>query len=160
MTSHKGNTATPGGPSAEGTLSFGRNLPASMESLVYYGSVTTNPLGEPMTYRQNPASLALPPSQQAAVVSLAKKVGLDPTEFRWAAQPSRYHLGRLVSVLEHTPTGASFRFEFIESAMGQNRVSVFAPEDHSPEARKAAASWEDQLDHVREWLTRLVHAKK
>ena len=133
----------------------------SMESLGDGDGVTTERRVDPMAYRQGPASLALPSSQQTEVVSLTEQVGLDfPTQFRWSAQPSRYHLGRLVSVLEHTPTGASFRFEFIESAMGQNRVSVFAPEDHSPEARKAAASWEDQLDHVREWLTRLVHAKK
>lgn len=94
------------------------------------------------------------------MVSLTEKVGLDSTEFRWSAQPSRYHLGRLVSVLVHIPTGASFRFEFIESASGQNRVSVFIPGDHSQDGRKSAASWEEQLRHVREWLMRLTDAKK
>jgi hypothetical protein len=94
------------------------------------------------------------------VISLTEEVGLDCTEFRWSAQPSRYHLGRLVSVLVHIPTDASFRFEFIESALGQNRVSVFMPGDHSPDGRKAAASWEEQLRHVREWLTCLTDAKR
>ena len=94
------------------------------------------------------------------MVSLPKEVGLDSTEFRWSVQPRRYHLGRLVSVLVHIPTGASFRFEFIESALGQNRVSVFILGDRPQDGRKAAASWEEQLRHVREWLTRLTDAKK
>ncbi len=113
-----------------------------------------------MAYRQNPASLALPSAQQTEVVSLTEKVGLDSTEFRWSAQPSRFHLGRLVSVFVHIPTGASFRFEFIASALGQNRVSVSMPGDYSHVARTAAASWEEQLRHVREWLTRLTDVKK
>jgi hypothetical protein len=131
-----------------------------MESLDHGDGVTTERRVDPMAYRQNPASLALPSSQQIKVVSLTEEVGLDPTEFRWSAQPSRYHLGRLVSVLVHIPTGASFRFEFIESALGQNRVSVFMPGDYSQAGRTAAASWEEQLRHVREWLTRLTDAKK
>ena len=132
----------------------------SMESLGDGDGVTTERRVDPMAYRQDPASLALPSSQQTEVVSLTEEVGLDfPTQFRWSAQPSRYHLGRLVSVLVHTPTGYSFRFEFIESARGQNRVSIFASGDYLQDARKAAASWKDQLGHVREWLTRIAHAK-
>ena len=72
-----------------------------------------------MPYRHGPTSLALSSSEETEVVSLTEKVGLDSTEFRWSAQPSRYYLGRLVSVLVHIPTGASFRFEFIESALAR-----------------------------------------
>lgn len=109
-----------------------------------------------------PASLALSPSQQAEVVQLIQAAGLDSAEFTWTVQPSHYHLIKLlVTTLVHTPTGASFRFDFIESALGQNRVSMFVPGDYySREGRKAAASWEQQLGHVREWLTRLADAQK
>jgi hypothetical protein len=52
-----------------------------------------------------------------------------------------------------------FRFEFLESALGQNRVSVFTSTSR-PNGRRAAASWKDQLRHSREWLTRLADAKE
>jgi hypothetical protein len=55
------------------------------------------------------------------------------------------------------PGSHSFRFEFLESVLGQNRVSVFTSESR-PNGRRAAVSWEDQLGHVREWLTRLNDA--
>jgi hypothetical protein len=131
-----------------------------MENLGHGDGETKQTRVDPMPYRHSPTSLALSFSQETEVASLTEEVGLDPTEFRWSAQPSRYHLGRLVSVLVHIPTGTSFRFEFIESALGQNRVSVFMPGDHSQDGRKGAASWEEQLRHVREWLTRLIDAKK
>ena len=114
-----------------------------------------------MAFRQNlPASLALSPEQQAKVASLMEAAGMDAGEFTWAVQPSRYYLiGPLVSALIHTPTGYSFRFEFLESALGQNRVSVFSSRG-AAEGRRAAASWEDQLGQVREWLARLVDAER
>ena len=65
--------------------------------------------------------------------------------------PIRYHLiGPLVSALVHTPTGASFRFEFLESALGQNRIAVFAYRQGGPDVASVTASWEDQLRQVRE----------
>lgn len=114
-----------------------------------------------MAYRQDlPASLALSPEHQAEVVALIEAAGLDASEFVWAVDPNSYHLvGPLVSALIHTPTGYSFRFEFLESALGQNRVSVFTSKSR-PDGRRAAASWEDQLGHVREWLTRLADVKE
>jgi hypothetical protein len=113
-----------------------------------------------MAYRrESPASLALSPEQQAEVIALIQTSGLDASEFVWAVQPNSYHLiGPLVSALVHTPTGYSFRFEFLESALGQNRVSVFTSMSR-PDERRAAASWEDQLGQVREWLTRLADAR-
>jgi hypothetical protein len=114
-----------------------------------------------MAYRQDsPASLALAPEQQAEVTALIEAAGLDSSEFVWAVQPNSYHLiGPLVSALVHTPTGYSFRFEFLESALGQNRVSVFTSLSR-PNGRRAAASWEDQLGHVREWLMRVADSEK
>ncbi len=110
-----------------------------------------------MADRQDaPTSLALAPEQRAEVATLVEAAGLDASEFVWAVQPNSYHLiGPLVSALVHTPTGYSFRFEFLESALGQNRVSVFTSKSR-PDGRRAAASWEDQLGHVREWLVRLA----
>jgi hypothetical protein len=114
-----------------------------------------------MAYRREvPASLALAPEQQAEVAALIETAGLDASEFVWAVQPNSYHLiGPLVSALIHTPTGYYFRFEFLESALGQNRVSVFTGKG-APDGRRAAASWEDQLGHVREWLRRLADVKE
>ena len=106
--------------------------------------------------RESPANLALSPEQQAEVAVLVEASGLDASEFMWAVQPNSYYLiGPLVSALIHTPTGYSFRFEFLESALGNNRVSVWT-NISVPDGRRAAASWEDQLGHVREWLTRLA----
>lgn len=106
-----------------------------------------------------PASLALSPLQQNEVDRLVKAAGLDASEFVWAVQPSRYHLiGPLVSALIHTPSGFFFRFEFLESALGQNRVSVFTSPKSRPEETKAAGSWEDQLGQVRGWLKLLTDA--
>jgi hypothetical protein len=77
--------------------------------------------------------------------------GLDAAEFVWAIQPSRYHfIGPLVSA-----SGASFRFEFLESVHGQNRISVFALRHGAPDTVRSAASWEAQLEQVREWLNQL-----
>ncbi len=114
-----------------------------------------------MAYRQDtPASLALTSEQQAEVAALIEAAGLDASEFTWAVQPNSYHpIGSLVSALVHTPTGYSFRFEFLESALGQNRVSVFTSKSR-PDGRRAAASWEDQPEHVRDWPTRLNDANK
>ncbi len=106
-----------------------------------------------------PESLALSPAQQAEVDRLVEDAGLDTTEFTWAIQPSHYHLiGPLVSALIHTPTGAAFRFDFLESALGMNRVSVFTPGEGGREERRAAGSWEDQLGQVRGWLKHLTDA--
>jgi hypothetical protein len=107
-----------------------------------------------------PASLTITPSQQAEVARSMEENGLDPTEFTWAVQPSRFHLiGPLVSALVHTPTGASFRFEFIDSAIGQNRVSVFVPRESAHEVTKTAASWEEQLAQVCVWLEQVARAR-
>ena len=109
-----------------------------MESLDHGTGATTEPQVDPMAYRQEtPASLALSPEQQAEVSALIQTSGPDASEFVWAVQPNSYHLiGPLVSALVHTPTGYSFRFEFLESALGQNRVSVFTsksrPTDEEP----------------------------
>lgn len=113
-----------------------------------------------MAYRREaPASLALSPEQQGEVNALIRAAGQDVNEFVWAVQPNTYHLiGPLVSALVHTPTGYSFRFEFLETALGRNRVSVFESKSRQNE-RKAAASWENQLGHVREWLMRLDEMK-
>ncbi len=117
--------------------------------------------GGPMAYRKElPASLALASEAQAEVTALIEPAGLDASEFMWVVHPSESCLlGILVSALIHTPTGYSFRFEFLESSLGQNRVSVFTSESR-PNGRRAAASWEDQLGHVREWLMCLADAKQ
>jgi len=114
-----------------------------------------------MAYRgEARASLALAPGQQAEIAALIVAAGLDASELVWAVQPNTYHLiGPLVPALIHTPTGYSFRFEFLESALGQNRVSVFTSMSR-PDERRAAASWVDQLGQVREWLTRLPDVKE
>ena len=89
-----------------------------------------------MAYRRDdPASLALAPEQQAEVAALIKAAGLDASEFTWAVQPNSHHLiGPLVSAPVHTPTGYSFRFEFLESALGRiasrsSRARAFQEED-------------------------------
>ncbi len=100
-----------------------------------------------MAYRQEtPASLALSPEQQAEVASLIEAAGMDASEFTWAVQPNSYHLvGLLVSGLGHTPTGYSFRFEFLESALGQNRVSFFTSKSR-PNGRRAPAALPPPLE--------------
>lgn len=77
-----------------------------------------------MAYRrESPSTLSLTPEQQSEVTALIPTAGLEPTEFT----VSEYCLlGTLVSALIHTPTGYVFRFEFLETALGQNRVSVFS----------------------------------
>ena len=114
-----------------------------------------------MAYRREPpTSLVLAPEQQAEVAAFIEATGQRASEFVWAVQPNSYHLiGPLVSALVHTPTGYSFRFEFLESTLGQNRVSVFTSRG-VPGGRRAAASWEDQLGQVREWLKRMADAKE
>ena len=108
-----------------------------------------------------PESLALPSFQEDEVIRLIQAAGLDSAEFTWALQPSRYHLiGPLVSALVHTPTGASFRFEFLESALGQNRIAVFAYRQDGPDVASVTASWEDQLRQVREWLNQLAKTRR
>jgi hypothetical protein len=110
-------------------------------------------------FKDASASLILPPAQEDEVIRLIEAAGLDATEFIWAVRPSRYRpIGLLVSALTHTPTGASFRFEFLESSLGMNRVSVVALHQSGSDATSAAASWEDQRRHVQEWLTRLADA--
>jgi hypothetical protein len=123
-----------------------------MEASAYADEDYCQTLGGPMAYQRDaPASLALPPEAQTEVNALVAGAELDASEFTWAVQRSEYCLlGTLVSALIHTPTGYSFRFEFLESSLGQNRVSVFTSESR-PNGRRAAASWEDQLGHVREW---------
>jgi hypothetical protein len=98
-------------------------------------------------------SLALPASQQADVIGILQGEGLDPADFTWAIQPSRFALiGPLVSALVHTPTGGFFRFEFRDPS-GQNRVSIFTPGEEGRETTKTAESWDSQLDHIRMWGT-------
>lgn len=78
---------------------------------------------------------------------------MNPRDFTWALQPSRYALiGPLVSALVHTRTGCFFRFEFSKEAPGSNRMSVFVPGKGAREVAKPAASWADQLEQVRGWL--------
>lgn len=103
-----------------------------------------------------PTSLALSADQQAEVMRVVAAAAVPPEEFTWAVQPSRYHIiGPLVSALVHTPSAAAFRFEFLESVHGMNRVSVFTPCSDALEVTRSAASWEQQLEHVREWLAQL-----
>lgn len=98
-------------------------------------------------------SLALSPRQQADVTRLIQEGGMNPRDFTWALQPSRYALiGPLVSALVHTRTGCFFRFEFSKEAPGSNRMSVFVPGKGAREVAKPAASWADQLEQVRGWL--------
>jgi len=100
-----------------------------------------------------PASLALLPAQQADVLRVIQEAGLNPGDFTWAVQPSRRALiGPLISALVHTSTGYFFRFESVEDASGQKRISVFSGGEDAPEVTKVAGSWEDQLGHVRTWL--------
>jgi hypothetical protein len=97
-------------------------------------------------------SLALPAPQQADVGDLIQGEGWDSGDFTLAIQPSRFALiGPLVSALVHRPTGGFFRFEFKDPS-GQNRVSLFTPGEEGRETTKTAASWEDQLEHIRLWL--------
>ena len=102
-------------------------------------------------------SLALSPRQQADVTRLIQEGGMNPRDFTWALQPSRYALiGPLVSALVHTRTGCFFRFEFSKEAPGSNRMSVFVPGKGAREVAKPAASWADQLEQVRGWLKHLA----
>jgi hypothetical protein len=106
----------------------------------------------PRARENEPTSLALPAPQQADVGDLIQGEGWDPGDFTWAIQPSRFALiGPLVSALVHRPTGGFFRFEFKDPS-GQNRVSLFTPGEEGRETTKTAASWEDQLEHIRLWL--------
>ncbi len=101
-------------------------------------------------------SLALSAAQQADVTRIIHAAGLDPRDFTWALQPSRYALiGPPVSAVLHARTGCFFRFEFTKEAGGSARMSVFIPGRGAREATTAAASWEDQLAQVRDWLTHL-----
>jgi hypothetical protein len=102
-------------------------------------------------------SLALSPRQQAEVTRIIQEGGMNPRDFTWALQPSRYALiGPLVSALVHTRTGCFFRFEFSKEAPGSNRMSVFVPGKGAREVAKPAASWADQLEQVRGWLTHVA----
>ncbi len=101
-------------------------------------------------------SLALSPAQQGDVARVIEEAGSKSGDLTWALQPSRYAMiGPPVSALVHTPTGCFFRFEFTKDANGHNRVSVFILSKGAREVTKAAASWADQLEQVRDWLTHL-----
>lgn len=101
-------------------------------------------------------SLALSPSQQGDVARVIEEAGLKSGDLTWALQPSRYAMiGPPVSALVHTRTGCFFRFEFTKDADGDNRMSVFIPSKGAREVTKAAGSWADQLEQVRDWLTHL-----
>jgi hypothetical protein len=101
-------------------------------------------------------SLALSPAQQGDVARVIEEAGVKSGDLTWALQPSRYAMiGPPVSALVHTPTGCFFRFEFTKDADGDNRKSVFVPGKGAREVTKAAASWADQLEQVRDWLTHL-----
>lgn len=101
-------------------------------------------------------SLALSALQQADVARIIQEAGMNSRNFTWALQPNRYALiGPLVSALVHTRTGCFFRFEFTKEAPGSNRMSVFVPGKGAREVARPAASWEDQLAQVRQWLARL-----
>ncbi len=135
------------------------NRESSMESLDQGdGRATTERQADPMAqppkgHHDKLTGLALPPSHQADVARIIQEAGLNPSDFTWAVQPSRYALiGPLVSALIHAPTGRFFRFEFTEDASGQNRVSVFTIGESAHEVKKAAGSWEDQLGQLRTWL--------
>jgi len=54
----------------------------------------------------------------------------------------------------------SFRFEFLESALGQNRIAVFAYRQDGPDVASVTASWEDQLRQAREWLNQLAKTRR
>jgi len=103
-----------------------------------------------------PQSLALSSSQQSDVAQIIEEAGLKPDDFTWALQPSRYAMiGPPVSALVHPRTGCFFRFEFSKDAQGANRVSVFVRSKGARDMTKPAASWADQLEQVRDWLTYL-----
>lgn len=84
--------------------------------------------------------------------------GIPLNEVTRAVQRSRNHIiGALVSALVHTPTGATLRFEFLESGCALNRVSVSTPRTNAPQ--RSAAWWEEQLEHVLEWLKNLDESR-
>jgi hypothetical protein len=101
-----------------------------------------------------PQSLALSSSQQGDVARIIEKAGLKPDDFTWALQPSRYAMiGPPVSALVHLRTGCFFRFEFTKDAQEASRASVFVRSKGARDVTKPAASWADQLEQVRDWLT-------
>jgi len=103
-----------------------------------------------------PQSLALSSSQQDDVARIIEEAGLKPDDFTWALQPSRYAMiGPPVSALVHPRTGCFFRFEFTKDAQQANRASVFVRSKGARDVTKPAASWADQLEQVRDWLTYL-----
>jgi len=114
------------------------------------------PSKEPQADAASRQSIALSSSQQADVVRMIQDAGLQLRDFTWALQPSRYALiGPPVSALFHTRTGCFFRFEFTQDARRLQRMSVFIPRKGGREVTKSAASWDDQLAQVRQWLGRL-----
>jgi hypothetical protein len=131
-------------------------LAASTATPVHRADSVPQPPREPQADAAPRQSLALPPSQQAEVTRIIQEAGLNPRDFTWALQPSRYALiGPPVSALVHTRTGCFFRFEFSKEAPAHNRMSVFIPGRGAREVTRAAASWEDQLQQVRDWMTHL-----
>jgi hypothetical protein len=103
-----------------------------------------------------PQSLALSSAQQGDVARIIEEARLKPDDFTWALQPSRYAMiGPPVSALVYLRTGCFFRFEFTKHGQEANRVSVFVRSKGARDVTKPAASWADQLEQVRDWLTSL-----
>lgn len=102
-----------------------------------------------------PQSRALSSAQQGDIARIIEEARLKPDDFTWALQPSRYAMiGPPVSALVHLRTGCFFRFEFTKDQEA-NRASVFVRSKGARDVTKPAASWADQLEQVRDWLTYL-----
>ncbi|MDP9261267.1 MAG: hypothetical protein M3O89_04765 [Actinomycetota bacterium] len=79
-----------------------------------------------------------------------ESAGLDVARFEWKALPSRFRAGGTVSALQLRSTPYFIAFDFQNDVW--NRVTFYSPGDSEMVERAEAASWDDQLRHVRNWI--------
>jgi hypothetical protein len=91
-------------------------------------------------------------SQKNAILELVKRSELDPFNFSWSEELSKFSWGGNrpeVSCLSYNDTEFYFLFDFLK---GEN-YAIFSPGADKLVEKAYPGNWESQLSYVKKWLT-------
>jgi hypothetical protein len=90
-------------------------------------------------------------SQKVDVWSLVDETGLDHAKFKWSTDQSVHRADVPVSILQYVNTSYFFQFDFNRSS----HTCRFSPALEQTVDYAESGTWDNQLVHVRQWLSYL-----
>lgn len=93
------------------------------------------------------------PSQASEILDVLRKLGAQPSEFRWQQAPSFTFPDQTVSRLVHVPTGYYFQFDFHRNG---GHACERSPGLSLPVETRGTGAWEYQMVYLAEWVQYLL----